>query len=254
MPEVTRLDATNTATPLPIPEGAQCRGCGYALQGLTVARCPECGQAFDPAERGTMRLGIELSPLARPWLTPPGWIMNGGFGILSLLTIIAVAPPGVYFMILFLTVFGWMLFGACWALRLLVAAGLTIFCRLPVPRSAAVYRRWAFGPLAALIVIGLVSVNVPERTTHWLSRPAMDRWVRQIQSEPAAAQQRRWIGLYRVHSITLFPGGGGRFLVADADVFDRCGYAYAPDAQPPVIGGDSYDPLGGGWWLWLEDG
>jgi len=195
MTEVTRLDATNTTTPLPIPEGAECRGCGYALRGLTVARCPECGQAFDPAERGTMRLGVELSRLGRACLAPPGWIMNGGFVILSLLMIIAAAPPGLYFGLLLLTAMGWRLLGAGWGLRLLVAAGLT---------------------------------------------------------DPAAAQQRRWSGLYRVHSSTLFPGGGGRFLVADSGFFDTNGFAYAPDAQPPVIGQDFYDPLDGGWWLWRE--
>lgn len=25
-----------------------CRRCGYNLKGLTEARCPECGQPFDP--------------------------------------------------------------------------------------------------------------------------------------------------------------------------------------------------------------
>jgi hypothetical protein len=31
-----------------------CRGCGYALTGLTEARCPECGRPFDPSDRRTV--------------------------------------------------------------------------------------------------------------------------------------------------------------------------------------------------------
>jgi uncharacterized protein (TIGR03382 family) len=30
-----------------------CRQCGYRLFGLSANRCPECGQVFDPANRGT---------------------------------------------------------------------------------------------------------------------------------------------------------------------------------------------------------
>ena len=31
------------------PVRGACRRCGYSLRGLTVPRCPECGQPFDPA-------------------------------------------------------------------------------------------------------------------------------------------------------------------------------------------------------------
>ncbi len=42
--------------PSMIPAAARCRGCGYALRGLTHLRCPECGRPFDPADGRTMRL------------------------------------------------------------------------------------------------------------------------------------------------------------------------------------------------------
>jgi hypothetical protein len=34
----------------------ECRRCGYLLFGLTTPRCPECGEAFDPAllEQGSL--------------------------------------------------------------------------------------------------------------------------------------------------------------------------------------------------------
>jgi hypothetical protein len=31
----------------------RCYGCGYALDGLTEHRCPECGRAFDPDDSKT---------------------------------------------------------------------------------------------------------------------------------------------------------------------------------------------------------
>ena len=36
---------------LMVRTGFRCRRCGYDLQGQVAARCPECGTAFDPAER-----------------------------------------------------------------------------------------------------------------------------------------------------------------------------------------------------------
>lgn len=42
-----------------IPEDAVCRGCGYALRGLTGRVCPECGVGFDTAKRTSFRLGKE---------------------------------------------------------------------------------------------------------------------------------------------------------------------------------------------------
>src|ERR1017187_4798216 len=56
-----------------------CRGCGYALVGLTSRRCPECGREFDPENprtflvrprRGVLRriikIGLVLGCLMLP--------------------------------------------------------------------------------------------------------------------------------------------------------------------------------------------
>jgi len=45
-----------------------CSGCGYDLQGLPESRCPECGMAFDPAERERILARIHApSPSPRYW-------------------------------------------------------------------------------------------------------------------------------------------------------------------------------------------
>ncbi|HVP12737.1 MAG TPA: hypothetical protein VMV94_16300 [Phycisphaerae bacterium] len=39
-----------------------CKKCGYDLQGLTENRCPECGTAFDPAERERIMARVDPPP------------------------------------------------------------------------------------------------------------------------------------------------------------------------------------------------
>ena len=40
--------STNPNAPAVVQHDIQCRYCGYNLRGLAEARCPECGNAFDP--------------------------------------------------------------------------------------------------------------------------------------------------------------------------------------------------------------
>lgn len=57
--------------PIPPELNLRCCSCGYALTGLTVRRCPECGEPFDPREtwlaneRSTWRFHFEhVRPLS----------------------------------------------------------------------------------------------------------------------------------------------------------------------------------------------
>ncbi|MFI5382066.1 MAG: HEAT repeat domain-containing protein, partial [Tepidisphaerales bacterium] len=56
-----------------VPDSALCRNCGYSLRGLQSAACPECGQAFDPADPKTMNLGRPLGWFGWLMLRPIGW-------------------------------------------------------------------------------------------------------------------------------------------------------------------------------------
>src|SRR4051812_34313639 len=62
----------STADPASPPVGS-CRGCGYALRGLSSNRCPECGREFDPADRKTMNMGRRPGMIARRLARPLGW-------------------------------------------------------------------------------------------------------------------------------------------------------------------------------------
>jgi len=60
-----------------------CPACGYNLTGLPEHRCPECGEAFSPAD---LRLKILLrSQLSRRAVLFFFWAVPAGFWILSVL-------------------------------------------------------------------------------------------------------------------------------------------------------------------------
>src|SRR5689334_6120730 len=45
--------------PCTTPSGRSCGNCGYALDGLTCHRCPECGRGFNPNDSKTYVQNIE---------------------------------------------------------------------------------------------------------------------------------------------------------------------------------------------------
>lgn len=54
-------------SPHPIPEAAQCLGCGYLLRGLCVTSCPECGREFSPGDPKTFNVELP-GQRRRRWL------------------------------------------------------------------------------------------------------------------------------------------------------------------------------------------
>lgn len=57
-----------------LPDRAVCLTCGYRLRGLPNHICPECGRAFDPADRRTYRDLADktlATRLAQRWSSPP---------------------------------------------------------------------------------------------------------------------------------------------------------------------------------------
>jgi hypothetical protein len=74
-----------------------CRQCGYRLFGLSENRCPECGQAFDPANRGTY---LRYPPLA--WWERVVLLLAGAVASAGLVT-----GGGGLSVIVFVLVFWW---------------------------------------------------------------------------------------------------------------------------------------------------
>jgi hypothetical protein len=96
--------------------------CGYALRGLTESRCPECGCEFDPENRETMNLGRPMGPMARWWIQPPGWGLNGAVLANAAWSLVAFSVPKGYFLLAIPALIAWFGLGVAWLVRLGVSA------------------------------------------------------------------------------------------------------------------------------------
>ena len=85
-------EPANTNPSVPLQEvGTQtprCWKCLYPLTGLTAPRCPECGTAFDPADRRTYVCGslfrLKALRAARRWLPILLLVSSLGYGLVQL--------------------------------------------------------------------------------------------------------------------------------------------------------------------------
>lgn len=84
--------------PIPPELNLRCTSCGYALTGLLVRICPECGEPFDPREawldneRST--LGYHFKHLRPLWV----YVVGGITLVMAILTLtLAILQPVVFF-------------------------------------------------------------------------------------------------------------------------------------------------------------
>src|SRR3954464_3717123 len=80
-------------TPSQVPAEAMCLGCGYALRGLSTARCPECGRTFDPSDLETMNVGRPVPDALRPLLKPVRWLRAAGLWACALAVLGTAGAP-----------------------------------------------------------------------------------------------------------------------------------------------------------------
>lgn len=76
---ISGIISSSTLPPLESidPGAGFCLTCGYSLRGLSIDRCPECGQSFDPENRHSFRSDLIRS---RGWLPSVlwGWVIVAG--------------------------------------------------------------------------------------------------------------------------------------------------------------------------------
>lgn len=233
---------------LPEDSPARCRVCRYPLRGLTVGRCPECGQPFDPHDPATMYVGRVPGPARARWLEPPGNSLLALAVAAAVGGMLAVAGPGPVEPLVRLS--SWMAFFTllAWVVRFGVFWALARYCGRELLRRRHVWGRCLAAPLTLLCAAALIQCRISLLVAFDLARPAMDRLVREVVDEPSRDPWRRgrWVGPYRAELIES-RYGGVRFLVSGAR---SGGFAYFPDGPPPY--GDCV-PLSGDWYLWLRE-
>lgn len=145
----------------------------------------------------------------------------------------------------------WLVIAGAWVMRFAVAASRTRL-RMPI----AHWTRWLVIPVAMGLVFFLARTDVLFDTRLALSRGAMDQMAADVMAGGPA--DRGWVGLYHVGEVER-TANGLRFVVDDSGLY-RLGFAWSPDGEPqltednysPLWTGATFEPVGGGWWLWSE--
>lgn len=195
-----------------VPDNAVCMGCGYALRGLPVPRCPECGRAFDPNDPNSF--GPRPVPQwLRYWLEdPPSWQIGVVIGVFFLCLVLhALVWPSSdglelvrVFQVLILSV---VLIE--YTMRLCVGA---VF---PIARWAFGWRegtrrrrRWRWYAAPACCVLTIVSwvCPLPSIVRFQLSRPAFEAAYRANRKDWQSFPSPRRVGLYYVDSLYTYNG------------------------------------------------
>jgi hypothetical protein len=211
----------------PVAEIGSCWECGYSLRGLGEGRrCPECGRAFDPADRTTMNVGRPVGPVARWLMRPPGWPLYAMTVVAALVSLWAAATPvreGVFVRVIVDMMLGrtgvrqawgslrnlddprgrfligacaWLVVGAVWAGRR-IARGMVVR-RLSARRAPpfAYWWRWLVTPLAFAAVVLVCRTTVPHYLGFWIGRASLERMASDARSAPAGTGLHRRIWIY----------------------------------------------------------
>jgi hypothetical protein len=157
------------------------------------------------------------------------------------LTLLAWAVPGGWWRVQLAAGAAWVVLGLLWAGRLGFAL---VLGRAEVRRR---WWRWAVVPLAMALTGSLLVTRAPVRIGLVLAGDDMRTFAQRPGSPPP--QQ---VGPYPVASAEHLPGGGARFLLRHSGSLDQSGFAFSPAGPPPVLGEDTYIPLGGGWYVWTQ--
>ena len=230
-----------------------CLDCNYSLDALPVARCPECGRAFDPRDPATFNAARPLNGLDRAVLAPVGPFTFAAAAVpcaamlyLSLNT--AIYYMGAYVVLLLLT---------CGAVAAVVGVRLALRAVVPpasVPRPRDRRRIVAVGALAAVTCV-LVVAQVPLRVAFLCSRPQLDRLVADVRGGKIA-----WpvapcrAGLFTVKSEPNGYGGDDTLFFNYVLLGQTGGLAHCPTNGPYGYYNDGTDgPLGWRWHWWIDD-
>ncbi len=226
----------------------RCLTCDYPLLSLSENRCPECGRGFDPADPRTMRTPRSPGKIARYLLQPPRWSLHSFVGLAVLVSILAGAAPGGYFLPAMLAILTWMIILIVWGLRLLLWLVLRGYfekdCSLG-PRHA---RRWIVTPLSLAVVAALLLTRTPLYVAFWFSRPSMNALAKAVINGTEPKTVTKWVGLFYVDDIKQ-TSVGVRFRVPHASSYDFNGFIWSSSPLPPVdTNGNQYSPLDDRWY------
>jgi hypothetical protein len=174
----------------------------------------------------------------------PWWLINCVVVLLALPVLWAFSVPGLDVLSLLAGLWLWQVAGALWGLRLLA--------HVAWKRERSGW--FAVAPVMVLVLIGLVSMNVPLKARWALSSASFDAAVAVLPPEPDFVRGPAEIGSYTITSVQRVPTGV-IFTELHGAVFNSAGFAYLPAGPTPDLENGSFEgpqwtSLGGPWYSW----
>lgn len=116
---------------------------------------------------------------------------------------------------------------------------------------------WSFEPIAFLLVAAFAYSGSLLLARLYLSAPALERYALDVNAGKVDlnfefSHPLRWVGLYSISVTETLPSGGARFITSGDGLFDKAGFAYSPNGEPPARVKNSYTHLYGPWWQWKQ--
>jgi hypothetical protein len=119
------------------------------------------------------------------------------------------------------------------------------------------WRRWAAGPVIALVTVSLIALQVPMRLRFAVSRAALNQLAQQAVAAGTKPLRGDWgimqvqgAGAFDVAVMQVTSAGEVDFRVPGTEFFRSYGgFAYSPGGNPSDPEG-SFEPLGGPWYVW----
>jgi hypothetical protein len=241
-----------------------CFECRHPLMAGESHRCPECGgwyDADDPRTSYRRRPGSMACLMMRPSRWPS--ILFGT--AIGLLCIVAHSIPDGYFLLAALAMVSIII-----SLFALLGDGLVSaivsrrmgrnwayqVCPDGVSRLRRDQIRWFIAPAIVLFAMCLVVLEIPQRFTFWISKPAMLE-ILQTRDEDA-----RWAGLIPISSVDFHDDEdsstvSGMIWIDGAAFFGRNGFALLPGRTEDRIEPNQVNEGVNGWrydedWFFLE--
>jgi hypothetical protein len=207
-----------------LPPDAVCLTCGYALRGLPKPVCPECGRAFDPANRLTYYNSIDTwARQMQNMIRPPGRLHCGAV-LITTFILLAMMASGLG-RVPFRHDDEVTLAALVWLLVLPLATVDVVSRRVYVGRlqrrgllaSGRRPGRWAWllAPICMLLVTIAMFVS-PFELRLLISRPFLEYKASRVQESGRADSTPGVVGLLWVSRVAVVEGTGVKFQLGDA--------------------------------------
>ncbi|HYF16196.1 MAG TPA: hypothetical protein VD971_14110 [Phycisphaerales bacterium] len=223
-----------------------CLGCDYPLAGVAANACPECGRAFDPADRKTYGPRI-LQKAARVLRWKPPWWLVSVYLLFTLATLGLHASPDS-------TLRGASGGPVVWLATTAFIAGIALPTLLLLWLACALNEdparmspRWF-----VVVFIAVAGFATWKSSLVWHTR-----WLR---AQPAflALSKRSpstwkpgWYGSFYVEKVVKQPNGTVDLELGFPDLYSRgpASFSFVPNGRLPVDHGGHQWNLDDGWWI-----